>query len=151
VQVPCCSWQSKALDEAPYKLSGAVAKLASITFWNIGFSYWIDIPWFRTEGKLAAIFIKPSLGVPNWPVIYFINYTPTSSLALFIIASSAPIPDHVPPSCRFCIFSSTQFESLYFSYIAPIAAAIHRSSIPKPQSIKDTDTLSYDDGTEQGQ
>jgi hypothetical protein len=34
------------------------------------FSYWIDIPWFRTEGKLAAIFIKPSLGVPNWPVIY---------------------------------------------------------------------------------
>jgi hypothetical protein len=24
--------QSKALDEAPYKLSGAVAKLASITF-----------------------------------------------------------------------------------------------------------------------
>jgi hypothetical protein len=31
------SWQSKALDEAPYKLSGAVAKLASITFWSIGF------------------------------------------------------------------------------------------------------------------
>jgi uncharacterized SAM-binding protein YcdF (DUF218 family) len=36
------------LDEAPYKLSGAVAKLASITFWSIGFfldwqtlvSYW---------------------------------------------------------------------------------------------------------------
>jgi hypothetical protein len=24
--------QSKALDEAPYKLSGAIAKLASITF-----------------------------------------------------------------------------------------------------------------------
>jgi hypothetical protein len=37
VQVPRCSWQSKALDEAPYKLSGAVAKLASITFWSIGF------------------------------------------------------------------------------------------------------------------
>jgi hypothetical protein len=31
VQVPRCSWQSKALDETPYKLSGAVAKLASIT------------------------------------------------------------------------------------------------------------------------
>jgi hypothetical protein len=28
---------------------------------------------FLTDGKLAAIFIKPSLGVPNWPVIYFIN------------------------------------------------------------------------------
>jgi hypothetical protein len=38
---------------------------------------------FVTEGKLAAIFIKPSLGVSNWPVIYFIYYTPTSSLALF--------------------------------------------------------------------
>jgi hypothetical protein len=45
----------------------------------LAFSYWIDIPWFRTEGKLAVIFIKPSLGVPNWPVIYFINYTPTFS------------------------------------------------------------------------
>jgi hypothetical protein len=32
VQVPRCSWQSKALDEAPYKLSGAIMKLASITF-----------------------------------------------------------------------------------------------------------------------
>jgi hypothetical protein len=36
---------------------------------------------FITEGKLAAIFIKPSLGFSNWPVIYFINYTPTSFLA----------------------------------------------------------------------
>jgi hypothetical protein len=62
----------------------------------LAFSYWIDIPWFRTEGKLTAIFIKPSLGVPNWPVIYFINYTPTSSPALFIAAPStsflAPLP-----------------------------------------------------------
>jgi hypothetical protein len=39
--------QSKALDEAPYKLSGAVAKLASITFWSLAFSYWIDKPWFH--------------------------------------------------------------------------------------------------------
>jgi hypothetical protein len=54
----------------------------------LAFSYWIDIPWFLTEGKLAAIFIKPSLGVSNWPVIYFINYTPSSSLALFITAPS---------------------------------------------------------------
>jgi hypothetical protein len=36
------------------------------------------LPWFITEGKLAAIFIKPSLGVSIWPVIY---YTPTSFLA----------------------------------------------------------------------
>jgi hypothetical protein len=32
---------------------------------------------FITEGKLAAIFFTPSLGVPNWTVIYIINYTPT--------------------------------------------------------------------------
>jgi hypothetical protein len=47
----------------------------------LAFSYWIDYLGFITEGKLAAIFIKPSLGVSNWPVIYFINYTPTSFLA----------------------------------------------------------------------
>jgi hypothetical protein len=29
-----------------------------------------------------------ALGVSNWPVIYFINYTPMSSLALFITAPS---------------------------------------------------------------
>jgi hypothetical protein len=46
-QVPRCSWQSKALDEAPYKLSGAIVKLASITFLSLAFSYWIDIPWFH--------------------------------------------------------------------------------------------------------
>jgi hypothetical protein len=32
-------------------------------------SYWIDYLGFITEGKLAAIFIKPSLGVSNWLVI----------------------------------------------------------------------------------
>jgi hypothetical protein len=77
VQVPHCSWQSKALDEAPYKLCRAVAKLASITFLSLAFSYWIDNLGFVTEGKLAAALIKPSLGVSNWPVIYIINYTPT--------------------------------------------------------------------------
>jgi hypothetical protein len=29
-----------------------------------------------------------ALGVSNWPVIYFINYTPISSLALFITTPS---------------------------------------------------------------
>jgi hypothetical protein len=47
----------------------------------LAFSYWIDNLGFITEGKLAAIFIEPSLGVSNWPIIYFINYTPTSFLA----------------------------------------------------------------------
>jgi hypothetical protein len=66
---------NQSLDEAPYKFSEAVAKLAGITFRRLAFSYWIDNLGFITEGKLAAIFIKPSLGVSNWPVIYIINYT----------------------------------------------------------------------------
>jgi hypothetical protein len=60
----------------------------------LAFSYWIDNLGFITEGKLAAVLIKPSLGVPNWPVIYFINYTPTSSLALFNTAPSNAINHH---------------------------------------------------------
>jgi hypothetical protein len=52
--------QSKALDEAPYKLSRAIAKLASITFSSLAFSYWIDKPWFLTEGKIATVLIIPS-------------------------------------------------------------------------------------------
>jgi hypothetical protein len=63
----------QSLDEEPYKLSGAITKLAGITFHHLAFSYWIDNLGFITEGKLAAIFIKPSLGVSNWPLIYFIN------------------------------------------------------------------------------
>jgi hypothetical protein len=53
VQVPRCCWQSKALDKAPYKLLGAVAKLAGITFWSLAFS-WTDKPWFLTEGKTCC-------------------------------------------------------------------------------------------------
>jgi hypothetical protein len=34
----------------------------------LAFSYWIDNLGFITEGKLAAIFIKPSLWVSNWSV-----------------------------------------------------------------------------------
>jgi hypothetical protein len=70
VQVPRCSWQSKALDEVPYKLSEAVVKLASITFWSLDFSYWMIKPWFLTEGKLLLYSSYLLLGVPNWTVIY---------------------------------------------------------------------------------
>jgi hypothetical protein len=70
----------------------------------LSFSYWIDDLGFITEGKLAAIFIKSSLGVSNWPVIYFINYTPTSFLAPFITAPStsflAPLPERKKTSAR---------------------------------------------------
>jgi hypothetical protein len=44
----------------------------------LAFSYWIDYLGFITEGKLAAVLITPSLGVPNWSVIYMINTAPSS-------------------------------------------------------------------------
>jgi hypothetical protein len=49
----------QSLDESPYKLSGAVAKLAGITFRRLAFS-WTDKSWFLTEGKLPAVLIIPS-------------------------------------------------------------------------------------------
>jgi hypothetical protein len=47
----------------------------------LSFSYWIDNLGFVTEGKLAAIFIKPSFGVFNWPVILLYQQTQSSFLA----------------------------------------------------------------------
>jgi hypothetical protein len=35
---------------------------------------------FITEGRLAAVLITPSLGVPNWSVIY-INTAPSTSFS----------------------------------------------------------------------
>jgi hypothetical protein len=40
-------------------------------------SYWIDYFGFITEEKLVAMLITPSLGVPNWSVIYIINTAPS--------------------------------------------------------------------------
>jgi hypothetical protein len=39
----------------------------------LALSYWIDYLGFITKGKLTAVLITPSLGVPNWSVIYIIN------------------------------------------------------------------------------
>jgi hypothetical protein len=36
----------------------------------LAFSYWIDKPWFLTEGKLMLYSSYLPLGVPNWSVIY---------------------------------------------------------------------------------
>jgi hypothetical protein len=58
------------------------------------FSYWIDYLGFITEGKLAAILIKPSLGVSNWPVILLHQQTQSSFLA-----SSSP-RHQVPPGVQ---------------------------------------------------
>jgi hypothetical protein len=66
-------------------LSGAivrgVTKLASITFLSLALSYLIDYLGFITEGKLAAVLITPSLGVPNWSVIYIFNTEPSSKFS----------------------------------------------------------------------
>jgi hypothetical protein len=59
----------------------SVTKLASITFLSLAFSYWIDNLGFITEGRLAAMLIIPSLGVPNWSVIYIINTAPSSKFS----------------------------------------------------------------------
>jgi hypothetical protein len=62
-------------------LSGAivwsVVKLASITFLSLALSYWIDYLGFITDRKLVVVLIIPSLGVPNWSVIYIINTAPS--------------------------------------------------------------------------
>jgi hypothetical protein len=50
-------------------------------------------PWFLTEGKLAAILIKPSLGLSNWPVILLHPQTQSSFLAPFITAPSPASTD----------------------------------------------------------
>jgi hypothetical protein len=59
----------------------SVTKLASITFLSLAFSNWIDYLGFITEERLAAVLIIPSLGVPNWSVIYIINTAPSSKFS----------------------------------------------------------------------
>jgi hypothetical protein len=63
----------QSLDEAPYKLSGAVAKLAGITFLSLAFS-WIrlNLGFLLRENSLQYSSNLP-LGVPNWAVIYTIT------------------------------------------------------------------------------
>jgi hypothetical protein len=51
----------------------------------LAFSYWIDNLGFKTERRLAAVLIIPSLGVPNWSVIYIINIAPSEVLIKSII------------------------------------------------------------------
>jgi hypothetical protein len=85
----------QSLNEAPYKLFRAVAKLADITFGRLSPAYWIDYLGFITEGKLAAIFIKPSLGVSNWPVI-FTSSTNANKFPGTIITAPSPFSRNLP-------------------------------------------------------
>jgi hypothetical protein len=57
----------------------------------LAFSYWINNLGFITEGRLAAVLIIPSLGVPNWSVIYIINTAPSVSLEITIIKHGSSI------------------------------------------------------------
>jgi hypothetical protein len=68
----------------PGTIVWSVAKLASITFLSLALPYWIDYIGFITEGKLADVLITPSLGVPNWAVIYIINTTPSTSFLVLL-------------------------------------------------------------------
>jgi hypothetical protein len=71
---------------------------------------------FLTEGKLAAIFIKPSLGVPNWPVIYFINSIASNSfLAPLLGKSGRPLQGEFFAHTSFTLFYS--FALLYLFYL----------------------------------
>jgi hypothetical protein len=51
----------------------------------LAFSTGLTYLGFITEGKLAAVLITPSLGVPSWLVIYIINTAPPTSFL-------APLP-----------------------------------------------------------
>jgi hypothetical protein len=56
----------------------------------LAFFYWFDKPRFLIEGKLAAVLIIPSLGVPNGSVIY-INTAPQSSYFLAMLPGKKKI------------------------------------------------------------
>jgi hypothetical protein len=60
------------LDEAPYKLSEAVAKLAGITFSRIKPPTGLITLVSYSEKNLLLYSSNLALEVSNWPVIYFI-------------------------------------------------------------------------------
>jgi hypothetical protein len=72
---------------------------------------------FITEGKLAAVFITPSLGVPNWPVIYIINTAPPTSFLALLTGkkkTSARGVSHAHPLlCLLFCFTSFLLASFY--------------------------------------
>jgi hypothetical protein len=91
-------------------------QLVGITFGRLSPSYWIDYLGFITEGKLAAIFIKPSLGVSNWLVI-FTSSTNANKLSGTIITTPstsflAPLPGRKKTSAR-GVFARTSLTLFY--------------------------------------
>jgi hypothetical protein len=79
---------------------------------------------FITEGKLAAVLITPSLGVPNWPVIYIINTTPPTSFLAPLLGkkkTSARGVSHAHPLLCFKFF-------LYFIFVCIVLSKTQKIS-----------------------
>jgi hypothetical protein len=72
---------------------------------------------FTTEGRLAAVLITPSLGVPNWSVIYIINTAPSTSFL-------APLPGRKKTSTRGV--SHAQSFTLFFFFILFLLASFYQ-------------------------
>jgi hypothetical protein len=74
---------------------------------------------FITEGKLAAVLITPSLGVPNWPVIYIINIAPPISFLALLPGkkkTSARGVPHAHPLLCFKFLLYFIFACIIFFY-----------------------------------
>jgi hypothetical protein len=114
-------------DTPTSSLSGAlvwnVTKQASITFLSLVLSPTGSIYLgFTTKGRLAAVLITPSLGVPNWSVIYIINTAPSTS---FLV----PLPGRKKTSARGV--SHAQSFTLFLVFLYFIFACIFLSKIQK--------------------
>jgi hypothetical protein len=89
---------------------------------KFGSLYWIDYLGFITEEKLAVVLITPSLGVPNWSVIYIINTAPSTS---FLV----PFPGREKTSARGVSHaqSFTLFILLYFIFACIVLSKIQKN------------------------
>jgi hypothetical protein len=81
---------------------------------------------FKTEGKLAAVLITPSLGVPNWSVIYIINTAPPTSF----LAPLPGIEPHFPTSTTRQQNAKQGDTLLKLLLVAPLSLSISSRSAP---------------------
>jgi hypothetical protein len=79
---------------------------------------------FITEGKLVAVLITPSLGVPNWPVIYSINTAPPTNFL-------APLPGKKKTSARGVLHAHPLLclSLLYFIFACIILSKTHKKLV----------------------
>jgi membrane-bound metal-dependent hydrolase YbcI (DUF457 family) len=72
---------------------------------------------FTTKGRLAAVLIIPSLGVPNWSVIY-INTAPSTSFL-------APLPGRKKTSAR-GVSHTQSFTLFLFCFVLFLLASFYQ-------------------------